>query len=280
MSRFSLKICIFAILACAVAGASAADSTQAPERHYEVTLARDMPFTFFAAFASVYGNYLLGNMAVDDAGEMPDRSDLLPWDRPIAGRYNEMAGDVSSWFAVLGAAPLALAGASWYRGDASRGDFAAYTLMFAQALALQNGLNLAVRSFKFWPRPYMYSTEGEGAEAAAGASGEAYGSFFSGHASAAFTVAVFTGEWFSEFYPNSRYRSLVWAGSLSLAGFVGALRIAAGKNYLTDVVVGALAGTGVSLAVIRMHKKSVRIGPVTLAGLWAGPGEAGATFAF
>ena len=280
MSRFSLKICIFAILACAVAGASAADSTQVPERHYEVTLVRDMPLTFFAAFASVYGNYLLGKMPVDDVGEMFDRSDLLPWDRPVAGRYSKVAGDVSSWFAVLGAAPLALAGTSWYRGEASGGDFAVYTLMFAQALALQNGLNLVVRSFKFWPRPYMYSTDGDGAAAAEAAEGEAYGSFFSGHASAAFTVAVFTGEWFSEFYPNSRYKSLVWAGSLSLAGFVGVLRIAAGKHYPTDVVVGALAGTGVSLAVIQMHKKTVRIGPVSLAGLWAGPDTAGATFAF
>ena len=280
MSRFSLKICIFAILNCAVAGASAADSTQVPERNYEVTLVRDMPLTFFAAFASVYGNYLLGKMPVDDVGEMFDRSDLLPWDRPVAGRYSKAAGDVSSWFAVLGAAPLALAGASWYRGEASGGDFAAYTLMFAQALALQNGLNLVVRSFKFWPRPYMYSTDGDGAAAAEAAEGEAYGSFFSGHASAAFTVAVFTGEWFSEFYPNSRYKSLVWAGSLSLAGFVGVLRIAAGKHYPTDVVVGALAGTGVSLAVIQMHKKTVRIGPVSLAGLWAGPASAGATFAF
>ena len=106
------------------------------------------------------------------------------------------------------------------------------------------------------------------------------GAFFSGHASAAFTVAVFTGEWFSEMYPNSAYRPLVWAGTLSLAGFVGALRIAAGKHYPSDVVVGALAGTGISLAVIRLHKKSVRFGPVALSGLWAGPASAGASFAF
>lgn len=152
--------------------------------------------------------------------------------------------------------------------------------MFAQALALQNTLNLTVRSMKFWPRPYMYAESGDGAEAAKDAEGEAYGSFFSGHASAAFTVAVFTGEWFSEMYPNSRYKPLVWAGSLSLAGFVGALRIAAGKHYVSDVVVGALAGAGISAAVIEIHKKSVRIGPVALFGLWAGPGEAVATFAF
>ena len=291
MSRFSLKKCIFAIAVCGIAAVSAGEPSafagQAPgplvpnrENHYEVSWAQDLPLTFFAGFSSIYGNYLLGKMSVDDRAEMPQVSDLLPWDRPVAGRYNKTAADVSSWLAVAGVAPLAMGGLSWYRGDASVTDFAAYTLMFAQALALQNGLDLVVRSFKFWPRPYMYSTEGDGAAAAEAAEGEAYGSFFSGHASAAFTVAVFTGEWFSEIYPNSRYKSLVWAGSLSLAGFVGALRIAAGKHYPSDVVVGALAGTGISFAVIKLHKKSVKIGPVSLAGLWADPGSASATFVF
>ena len=219
-------------------------------------------------------------MAVPDREDIPAPSDLLPWDRAVAGRYNKTAGDVSDWFVILGVTPLAIAGYSWYREDALGRDVGVYALMFAQALALQSGLNLLVRSMEFWPRPYIYAEDGAGAEAAADAEGEAYGSFFSGHASAAFTVAVFTGEWFSEMYPNSRYRSLVWASSLSLAGFVGALRIAAGKHYPSDVVVGALAGTGISFAIIGIHKKSVRIGPVALSGLWAGPGSAVATFAF
>lgn len=282
MPRF-LKICFFVAFLTGVACAQLAESASSvvePQRHYSVSLEKDLPLTFVSAFVSIYGNYRLGKMPVQSPSEMKDVSDLLPWDRPVAGRYNKTAGDVSTWAAALGVAPLALGAASWYRGDALGADFAAYTLMFAQALALQSGLNLVVRSMSLWPRPYIYATGGDGAAAASAAEGEAYGSFFSGHTSAAFTIAVFTGEWFSEFYPNSAYRPLVWAASLSLAGFVGALRIAAGKHYPTDVVVGALAGTGISLAVIKIHKKSVRFGPVSLAGLWAGPGSAFAAFAF
>ncbi len=282
MPRF-LKMCFFVALLASVACAQLAESiapVAKPERHYGISLERDLTLTFFSAFASIYGNYRLGKMPVQSPSEMKDVSDLLPWDRPVAGRYNKTAGDVSTWAAALGVAPLALGAASWYRGDALGADLAAYTLMLAQALALQNGLNLVVRSMSFWPRPYMYATDGDGADAASAAEGEAYGSFFSGHASAAFTIAVFTGEWFSEFYPNSAYKSLVWATSLSLAGFVGALRIAAGKHYPTDVVVGALAGTGISLAVIKIHKKTVQIGPISLAGIWAAPGSASAIFSF
>ena len=196
-------------------------------------------------------------------------------DRPVAGRYNETADKVSDWAVVLGITPLALAGYSWYGGDASGKDFAAYTLMFAQAIALQSGFNLLIRSTQLWPRPYIYATEGEGAEKAREARGEAYGSFFSGHTSAAFTIAVFTGEWFSEVYPASPYRGIVWASSLSAAGMVGALRIAAGKHYPSDVIVGALVGTGISLSVIHLHRvKNERV------SLIAGPNTLGMSVRF
>lgn len=255
---------------CATSYAQVEDS-----RHYELSWRRDMPLTFFAAFASVYGNYRYSQTGVPAEEDVFLQSRLLPWDRPVAGRYNETADKVSDWAVVLGITPLALAGYSWYGGDASGKDFAAYTLMFAQAIALQSGFNLLIRSTQLWPRPYIYATEGEGAEKAREARGEAYGSFFSGHTSAAFTIAVFTGEWFSEVYPASPYRGIVWASSLSAAGMVGALRIAAGKHYPSDVIVGALVGTGISLSVIRLHRvKNERV------SLIAGPNTLGMSVRF
>jgi membrane-associated phospholipid phosphatase len=251
------------------------DKGGAGTRHYVLTLEKDLPLTFLAAFGSIYGNYRLSHMSVTAREDLPAREDLLPWDRAVMGRYNKTVDDVSDWFAVLGAMPLALGAASWYRGDACGRDLAVYSLMFAQALALQSALNLTFRSMKFWPRPYIYAERGEGRKKAESARGEAYGSFYSGHASAAFTVAVFTGEWFSEIYPNSRYKSLVWASSLTLAAAVGALRVVAGKHYPTDVVVGSLMGTGVSLGVLKLHevcKKKI--------SFWAIPGNIGAIFYF
>ena len=71
---------------------------------------------------------------------------------------------------------------------------------------------------------------------------QAYGSFYSGHASTAFATAVFTGIWFSETYPGSQWIPWVWAGSLSAATAVAVLRVAAGKHFPTDVIAGAAAG--------------------------------------
>ena len=271
---------LFFFLLVLLSGAGVLPAAE-PVSHYDVSWSKDMPVTFFSALTCAFGNYRYSQMDKPESGDYRQVSELFPWDRPVAGRYSESADKASDWAVVLGVAPLALAGASWGLGDASGADFAAYTLMFAQALALQSGVNLMVRSLEFWPRPYVYAKDGYGSgsreavEKAKNAEGEAYGSFFSGHTSAAFTIAVFTGEWFSEVYPNSPYQGIVWAGALSAASLEGILRIAAGKHYPTDVVVGALVGSGISLAVIKIHKKrDDRL------SLWAFPGAAGVTLHF
>ena len=236
-----------------------------PVHHYEVSVQLDVPLALGIALTSSFGVYRYYGMEKVSAEKMKPKSELLPWDRPFAGRYSEWATTVSHYSSALVVAPFLVSGYSWYRGDADAYDFGAYALTFIEALALQNALNQIFRSTELWPRPYMYSKSGKGAEKANEARAEAYGSFYSGHASAAFTVAVFTGEWFSEIYPNSKYKALVWASSLSMAGLVGALRVVAGKHYPTDVVVGALVGTGISLGILKMHeicKKKISFVPI------------------
>jgi len=121
----------------------------------------------------------------------------------------------------------------------------------------------------------MYAESGEGKEKADNAKAEANGSFFSGHATAAFTVATFTDQWFRTTYPNSPYKGIMRASAYSLATLESVLRIAAGKHYVTDVVVGALVGTGVSLGILEMHR--VRNEKFSV---WVGPNVAGVTLRF
>ena len=253
---------------------------QAPENvkskyHYDVSVRLDVPLALGITLTSVLGVYRYYNMERISAEDLKPRSEFLPWDRPFVGHYNGWATTVSHYTGVLAVAPLALAGYSWFQGDADAHDFGAFTLMFVEAFALQNALNQIVRSSQLWPRPFVYAEHGEGRIKAESAKGEAYGSFYSGHASAAFTVAIFTGEWFSEIYPDSKYKPLVWASSFALASGVAALRVVAGKHYPTDVVVGALVGTGVSLGVLKLHeicKNKI--------SFWAFPGYIGTIFHF
>lgn len=226
------------------------------EQRYQLSLPLDVTLTIAAAATSLYGNYLYRQMDVPNEDEVKDPKDLLPWDKGFAGRYSEPAEKASNYLFVFGVAPWVFAGSAMHQGKAQWKDLGALTLMLAQSLAIQNGVNVAVRTLQVWPRPYMYNAKGNGVDPSEKEDGQNYGSFYSGHASTAFTFAVFASKTFSTFYPSSPYRGIVWATSMSLASMVGTLRVAAGKHYPTDVVVGALMGTGISLGVLKIHESS------------------------
>lgn len=270
------RVCFVVLLAATLAMGASENSLAAENpRHYETSVRLDVPLVLGISLIAALGVSRYYGMEKGSVDNLKPKSELLPWDRPLAGRYSGWATTVSHYSGALAVAPLALAGFSLYKGDVDAHDFGAFTLMFVEAFVLQNALNQIVRSTQLWPRPFMYSKSGEGREKALSARGEAYGSFYSGHSSAAFTVAIFTGKWFSDVYPNSKYKNLVWATSLSLATIVAALRVIAGKHYITDVVVGALVGTGVSFGVLKMHevcKKKI--------SFWANPGNIGAVLYF
>ena len=276
-SFFRVIIALLCVSSLAFSAPSLALSPEnvKPEHHYDVSVRLDVPLALGITLTSALGVYRYYNMERVSADDLKPKSEFLPWDRPFVGHYSGWATTVSHYTGALAVVPLALAGYSWYKGDADAHDFGAFALMFVEAFALQNALNQIVRSSQLWPRPFVYAKSREGRKKAESAKGEAYGSFYSGHSSAAFTVAIFTGEWFSEIYPNSKYKPLVWASSFVLASGVAGLRGVAGKHYPTDIVVGALMGTGVSLGVLNMHEVCKN-----KISFWAFPGNIGAIFYF
>ena len=247
---------------------------QAGERpEYKIDFGTDIPLTLSAGGMFGLGMFLYSRM--DTPATLKDKDDFLPWDKPLIGRYSENADKASDIGSVLAVAPLVVGGIAWHDGSSSGAEFATFSLMFVQAIGISNGLNLTLRSLEIWPRPYMYAESGEGREKAESAKSEAYGSFFSGHTTAAFTVATFTDQWFRTAYPNSPYKGIMRASAYSLATLESVLRIAAGKHYFTDVLVGALVGTGVSIGILEMHKKRDE-----KYSFWVGPNVAGVTLRF
>ena len=194
------------------------EPSSASRNEYRLELADDLILTASALAITGLGTLLYNSMQTPD--EIQDQDRLLPWDRPLAGRYSDAADKASDVGSLLAVAPLALGGYAWYGGQSDSKEFATFTLMFLQSIAIGNGINLAIRSLEVWPRPYMYApSKAEDAKA------EAYGSFYSGHATAAFTVATFTDQWFRTVYPNSPYKNIVRVGAYSLAGLEGVLRM-------------------------------------------------------
>ena len=108
-------------------------------------------------------------------------------------------------------------------------------LIAAETVALAGLAGQAVKLAVARRRPAAY------ASGAARASADDDASFYSGHASAAFAVATSFATCASMRGDGDAW--VAWAAGLPLAALTGYLRIAADRHYLSDVLVGAGAGT-------------------------------------
>jgi membrane-associated phospholipid phosphatase len=93
-------------------------------------------------------------------------------------------------------------------------------------------------------------------------------SFFSSHTAFAFTLACSAGTIASlRGYSGAPY---IWGGGLALATTIGYLRIGADAHYVSDVVVGALVGSAIGVAVPLLHahetRSSVALQPLGVSG--------------
>jgi membrane-associated phospholipid phosphatase len=79
-------------------------------------------------------------------------------------------------------------------------------------------------------------------------------SFYSGHTSTAFAMATAYGYLFTARHPRSKWIAPVWILGYAYASTTGVLRVAAGKHFWSDVIVGAIAGTAVGLAIPAAHR--------------------------
>lgn len=227
---------------------SSAHSRTADRSPYVLTLRVEAPLLLLGIGTSLWGSYRYSQM--EPKRSLPDKKNLLPWDRPFAGTRSCAADKASDMIALAAILPFAFEGYEWASGKTPDGEFSAFLVTAAEIAFLQNGMNLLVRSARFWPRPELYRSGSDKSR------GEAWGSFYSGHVSAAFSLAVFSGMWFGEKFPDSPWAPAVWGTSLSLACGMGALRIWAGKHYPSDVLAGALAGSLASFVVLKLHRSA------------------------
>jgi membrane-associated phospholipid phosphatase len=146
---------------------------------------------------------------------------------------------------------------------------AAFALMYLEALAINASLTSITKSLTNRPRPYEYgcdlSLENKLRRGKGG-----FRAFYSGHTSNAFCSATFMSKVFSEMYPLSKLKGLVWGSAMTVATTTGILRYTAGKHYPSDVIAGACLGSLVGYLVPVLHNKkrdsSVSVFPVVRSG--------------
>ena len=131
-------------------------------------------------------------------------------------------------------------------------ELATIGVMYAESWLFAYGIRNIIKTSVHRIRPYMYTEKIDESELK---SHDFEFSFPSGHTTDAFLGASFVSYVFSTYYPQSQYKWPIIAGSYAIAVGTGALRIASGNHFLTDVLGGAALGTALGFGIPFIHQK-------------------------
>ncbi|MEM1121244.1 MAG: phosphatase PAP2 family protein [Bacteroidota bacterium] len=137
-----------------------------------------------------------------------------------------------------------------------RKDLLKIGTMASEAFMLNAGLTLITKGTAQRVRPYAYnplvSVEDKMAKTTKM-------SFFSGHTSAVSVLSFFSAKVYADYYPNSKWKPVVWSAAAVIPAATGYLRYRAGKHFPTDVIVGYGVGAAIGVLIPHLHKnKKVR----------------------
>ena len=221
--------------------AQAGESSPAP---LEVDWAVDLPLTLAPAVVWLSANYLISGLPVLE--EPPSWEPPGGIDGLATTTLNEdlaLISDVGLYSLIaLSATGTALVADSSHVDD--------HLLIFAEAISWTGVATELTKRAVDRPRPYTYGT---------GVTGDPDDalSFFSGHSSitsvSTFTL-VRTLDLTHDLSTGQRWAAYGGAGLATAV--VAGLRVAAGKHFPTDVLVGATVGTCAGLVVPTLHQSS------------------------
>jgi len=127
------------------------------------------------------------------------------------------------------------------------GDGSSVALMALQGILVEKGINNLVKAIVQRPRPFNYRLDGT-------TSRTATKSFYSGHTSGSAFFSFFTASTFSDLYPDSKMKPVVWASAIAIPAVTGLLRFKAGKHFPTDIVTGYAIGAAIGFFLPKLYK--------------------------
>jgi membrane-associated phospholipid phosphatase len=185
-------------------------------------------------------------LSLEDAIQL-SRESVVWFDRPATYHYSTNLMDITDKLGVstiIG--PLFL-----LTSRQVRDDWAIFGMMYIEMMVLASYLPNIVKESVHRYRPYVYNPNLTYEEKTIKDPGKA---FFSSQSTGMFASMIFLSTLFGDYYPNSKGKNYVWAGSLTLAGIVGYLRYASGLHYPSDLLVGAIAGSIIGYGIPRLHR--------------------------
>ena len=205
--------------------------------------------------------------------ESLDRNDVNSLDRGVIDN-NSNGFRTASHIGVV-AVPLGVYGLTFlYDKNNSSSEIIQDITMISESVMVNAAIyQIMCHSFSR-PRPYMYTDERDEARN----DNWDYRSFYSGHTSNAMAACTAIAYIHSVRYPDSPYKTALWAASALGCTAVGASRIAAGDHFYSDVFTGLIAGFSIGVLVPELHRVGRMLNPDISLNLL--PAGAGVTLSF
>lgn len=210
-----------------------------------------------AGVVTLSASYLINNnspiLTTNDILKF-DKYQINTLDRPATYQYNTNLAIFSDITAVALASTPAIIGINRLKKQSFKHALT-YGVLCAETYILATAVATITKTTVLRNRPYLYNNNLsiEKKIELAGYKSSRH-SFFSGHTCMSFTAATFLSSTFSAYYPNSRYKYVIWGTSLTMASFVGFLRYKSGNHFATDILTGAAVGSIIGIGVPLLHR--------------------------
>jgi len=245
MRNFFLKSVITALAFCLFLPVVYAQSP------YESSWAKEVLIFgtgFLVAFTAAAIDEDLDSLTIGEINDL-NKNDINWFDKSTAGNYSVSIAKASDYtVAACLISPFFLLLDSKIRNDAGT-----ITTMYLETIFFSTFIPSYGKGGVQRIRPWAYSPDapwGRRREP------ESRRSFPSGHASWAFSSAVFFATVYSDYYPNSKWKNYIWGGALLTASSVAYFRVGAGAHFPTDVLAGAVVGSAVGYLIPYLHRKN------------------------
>ncbi len=124
--------------------------------------------------------------------------------------------------------------------------------LYGETIAVNGALTFLIKNTTNRKRPFVYNNNIPLEEKI---KSRATQSFISGHTSQSAALAFFTAKVFTDYYPESKYKFLIWSAAISLPALTAYLRYRSGNHFPTDVIAGYIIGGTIGYLVPQLHKK-------------------------
>lgn len=181
-----------------------------------------------------------------------DANDLPFFDRSAPKQNSVRAKNLSDVFeygVFLVPAPL-------FFSAKARGEAKEIATMYFEAFSINVLSTQFVKYVVRRNRPFMYN---ESVDINLKRTTNGRKSFYSGHVSHTATLSIFTAKVFSDLYPESKWKTIVWTTAFAIPATTGYLRYKAGRHFPSDNVAGIVVGSLIGYFVPQLHRLEVSI---------------------